>query len=87
MLDTIATFCYSGNVKTISLPRALGRQPLRVGRAAVPDLPAVPHLRTMHSVRIHPRTGLLRPSRGLPCQIPSGGEGARLWGGKSPIRL
>lgn len=77
----------AGHVAAVALPRAVGRQPLRVGRAAVPDVPAVPHVRALHALRVHPRARLLRAPGGLPRALPPGGEGARLGRGQPPVRL
>lgn len=59
----------AGYQSPVALPRPLGRQPLRVGRAAVPDVPAVPHVRPVYAVGVDPRTSLLRPSGGVPGQV------------------
>lgn len=77
----------SGHVAAVALPRAVGRQPLRLRRAAVPDVPAVPHVRALHALRVHPRARLLRAPGGLPRALPPGGEGARLRRGLAPVRL
>lgn len=65
----------------------MGRQPLRLGRAAVPDVPAVSHVRALHALRVHPGARLLRAPRGLPRALPPGGEGARLGRGQPPVSL
>lgn len=79
--------CRSGHISAVALPRAVGRQPLRVGRAAVPHVPAVPHVRALHALRVHPRARLLRAPRRLPRALPPRGEGARLGRGQPPVRL
>lgn len=68
----------SGHVATVPLPRTLGRQPLRFGRAAVPHIPAVSHLRALYALSVDSRAGLLRTSGGIPRALPPRREGARL---------
>lgn len=77
----------SRHVASVALPRAVGRQPLRVGRAAVPDVPAVPHVRALHALRVHPGARVLRAPGGVPRALPPGGEGARLGRGQPPVGL
>ena len=66
-----------GYQSALPLLRPLGRQPLHGGRAADPHLPAVPHVRPLHTLRVHPRPGLLRSPGRLPRSLPPGGQGAR----------
>ena len=65
----------------------MGRQPLRLGRAAVPHVPAVPHVRALHALRVHPGARVLRAPGRVPRALPPGGEGARLGRGQPPVRL
>lgn len=64
----------AGHQPTVSLLRFVGRQSLHRGRAADTDLPVVPHLRTLHTLGLHPCASLLRSSSGLPCPLPSSGQ-------------
>ena len=41
-------------------------------------VPALPHVRPLHQVRLHSGPGLLRPPGRFPRQVPPGREGARL---------
>lgn len=75
----------TGHVAAVALPRAVGRQPLRVGRAAVPDVPAVPHVRALHALGVDPGARVLRAPGGVPRALPPGGEGARLGRGQPPV--
>lgn len=67
----------AGYQQAVTLPRALGRQPLLIGRAAGPHLPAVSHLRALHALGLHSGTGLLCPPGGLPGTVSPGGQRAR----------
>lgn len=66
-----------GNQQALSLPRALGWQPLLFRWTASPHLPAVPHVRALHAVCFHPSTSLLCPFGGFPRPLPLGGQRAR----------
>lgn len=69
-IDKVRSVSCVGHVTPVALPRAVGRQPLRVGRAAVPDVPALPHVRALYALGVHPRARLLRAPRGLPSALP-----------------
>lgn len=73
-LSCDAVSLYSGHQPAVSLLRFVGRQSLHRGRAADTDLPVVPHLRTLHTLGLHPCASLLRSSSGLPCPLPSSGQ-------------
>lgn len=67
----------SGHQPSFTLLRAVGRQSLHGRRAPDSHLPAVPHVRALHPVRLHPGACILRPARGLPRTLPPGGQRAR----------
>ena len=67
----------SGHEPALPLPRPVGRQLLHGGRVPAAHLPAVPHLRALHPLRVHPRARLLRPAGGLPRTLPPGGQRPR----------
>lgn len=67
----------AGNQQAVSLPCALGRQPLLIRWTPSPHLPAMPHLCALHPLSFHPSTSLLRPFGGFPCSLSLGGQ--RAW--------
>lgn len=67
----------SGNQQTVSLLRFMGRQSLHSRRAADSNLPALPHVCSLHPLSLNPCPSLLCSSCGLPCSLPSCGQ--RTW--------
>lgn len=67
----------AGHQQAVSLPRALGRQPLLFRWIAGSHIPAVPHLCALYPVSFHPSTSLLRPFGGFPGSLSLGGQRAR----------
>ncbi len=75
----------AGYQQAVSLPRALGRQPLLFRWTAGPHLPAMPHLCALHPVSFHPSTSLLRPFGGFPGPLSLGGQ--RAWQVRTHVGL
>lgn len=67
-------FLPTGHKSSLSLSRLVGWQLFHGWRTATVDLPALPHLRALHTIRLYPRTSLLRPACGVPCPLPLSGQ-------------
>ncbi len=67
-------FLPTGHKPSLSLSRLVGWQLFHGRRTATVDLPALPHLRALHTLRLYPRTSLLRPACGVPCPLPLSGQ-------------
>ena len=67
----------AGNQQAVSLPCALGRQPLFIRWAAGPHLSALPYLCALHPVSFNPSTSLLCPFGGFSSSLSLGGQ--RAW--------
>lgn len=76
-----------GHVAPLPLPRAVGRQPLRVGRAAMSHVSVVSHVRPLYQICVYTRARLLRSLGRLPRSVPSCGKRTRLRRRQPSIRL